>query len=59
MSTRWQYLTLEIKPRLMGGINHEHVQAELLRQGQLGWELVSCVAPAPLKPLLLIFKKPA
>ncbi len=59
MSNRWQYLTIEIKPGLMGGINHETVQAELARQGQQGWELVSCVAPSPMKPLLLMFKKPA
>lgn len=58
MSKRWTYQTIEIKPGLMGGFKVDEVQAELNRQGQLGWELVNTVF-APLNPMILVFKKEA
>ena len=58
MSTRWKYQVVEVKPTLMGGFKQEQVQAELDRQGSLGWELVQIVAPAPLAPMLMVFKRP-
>ncbi len=33
--------------------------AELTRQGQLGWELVNVIIPAPMRPAMLVFKKEA
>ncbi|GAB3056409.1 DUF4177 domain-containing protein [Stenotrophomonas tumulicola] len=59
MSKRWNYLSIEIKPGMMGGFKNEEVQAELTRQGQLGWELVNIVFAAPLTPAILVFKKEA
>jgi len=59
MSKRWSYQTIEIKPGLMGGFKVDDMQAELSRQGQLGWELVNIVFPAPLVPAILVFKKEA
>ena len=35
------------------------LQAELERQAARGWELVQVVAPAPLAPLLVVFRKRA
>ena len=32
---------------------------ELDRQGGLGWELVQIVAPVPMAPMLLVFKRPS
>lgn len=58
MNERWNYLTVEIKPGLMGGFKGEAVQEVLARQGQLGWELVSVMTNGPLTPALAIFKKP-
>lgn len=57
MSKRWSYLTVEVKPTLMGGLKTEEIQAELTRQGNLGWELVNLVVPAPLSTALLVFKR--
>ncbi|AWH52705.1 hypothetical protein C1924_05705 [Stenotrophomonas sp. ESTM1D_MKCIP4_1] len=57
MSKRWSYLTVEVKPSWMGVHQPEEVQAELSRQGQLGWELVNIIIPAPMRPAMLIFKK--
>lgn len=31
MSKRWNYLSIEIKPGMMGGFKNEEVQAELTR----------------------------
>ncbi len=56
---RWHYLTVTIKPDFLGRIAADTVQAELARQGLQGWELVNGVPLGPLKPLLLLFKKPA
>ena len=57
MSKRWSYLTVEVKTSLMGVQKTEDIQAELSRQGQLGWELVNIIIPAPMRPAMLVFKK--
>lgn len=58
MSKRWQYLTIEMSPSMMkGGPHPEKVQAELTKQGNLGWELVNMVHYGSMSPALLIFKK--
>jgi len=57
MSRRWQYLTIELKTRMMGGLDPAAVQAELTRHGQLGWELVNIICHVPRAPVLLVFKK--
>ncbi len=44
---------------MMGVLKAEDVQAELTRQGQLGWELVNIIIPAPMRPAMLVFKKQA
>lgn len=38
MSKRWSYQTIEVKTSMMGVLKPEDIQAELSRQGQLGWE---------------------
>ena len=57
MSKRWSYLTVEVKTSLMGLQKPEDIQAELSRQGQLGWELVNIIIPTQFRPAMLIFKK--
>ncbi|HDS0949711.1 TPA: DUF4177 domain-containing protein [Stenotrophomonas maltophilia] len=57
MSKRWSYQTIEVKTSMMGVLKPEDVQAELSRQGQLGWELVNIIIPAPMRPAMLVFKK--
>ncbi|WP_312736094.1 DUF4177 domain-containing protein [Stenotrophomonas sp.] len=57
MSKRWSYLTVEVKTSWMGVHPPEDIQAELNRQGQLGWELVNIIIPAPMRPAMLVFKK--
>ncbi|MEA9829629.1 hypothetical protein VDG09_18545 [Xanthomonas campestris pv. raphani] len=57
MSKRWTDLTLELKPSFSGGIKHDDIQAELIKQGNLGWELVNSIMQAPLSAALLVFKK--
>ena len=57
MSKRWNYLTIEIKPSFVGGLRAEDIQAELDKQGRLGWELVNIIVPAPLVPVILVMKK--
>ncbi|MET0890310.1 DUF4177 domain-containing protein [Stenotrophomonas sp. SAM-B] len=62
MSRRWSYLTVEVKPNLMGIVKAEQIQDELTKQGQLGWELVnaiSLVSAPPFTTSVLIFKKEA
>ena len=62
MSKRWNYLTIEVKPNLMGIVNAEQIQQELTRQGHLGWELVnaiSLVSAPPFTTTVLLFKKEA
>ncbi|HGM6417570.1 TPA: DUF4177 domain-containing protein [Stenotrophomonas maltophilia] len=59
MSKRWSYQTIEVKTSLMGLHKAEDIQAELSRQGQLGWELVNIIIPAPMRPAMLVFKKEA
>lgn len=61
MSTdiRWNYLTIEFKPSLMGGLKADAVQAELARQGAQGWELVNIISVAAGYPALMVFKKAA
>jgi len=62
MSKRWRYLTVEVKPNLMGIVKAEQLQEELTQQGQLGWELVnaiSLVSAPPFTTAVLIFKKEA
>ncbi|WP_115004166.1 hypothetical protein [Xanthomonas campestris] len=57
MSKRWTDLTLELKPSFIGSIKTKDLQAELIKQGNLGWELVNIAMPAPLSAALLVFKK--
>ena len=58
MSTRWQYLTIELSASMLkGGPTAEKIQAELTKQGNLGWELVNMVHYGQLSPAMLIFKK--
>ncbi|WP_142807496.1 DUF4177 domain-containing protein [Stenotrophomonas maltophilia] len=59
MSKRWNYQTIEVKTSLMGLHKAEDIQAELSRQGQLGWELVNIIIPAPMRAAMLVFKKEA
>jgi hypothetical protein len=59
MSTRWQYQTLEIKPKTFGGFDAAKVQEQLARQGALGWELVQAVTSGQMYPMLLLFKREA
>lgn len=59
MSTRWSYQTIEVKTTMMGVLKAEDIQSELTRQGQLGWELVNIIIPAPMRPAMLVFKKEA
>lgn len=62
MSRRWSYLTVEVKPNLMGIVKAEQIQDELTKQGQLGWELVnaiSLVSAPPFTTSVPIFKKEA
>lgn len=57
MSRRWSYLTVEVKPSLMGVVKTKDIQDELTRHGNLGWELVNLVFAPPLNTALLMFKK--
>ncbi|MCC8552320.1 DUF4177 domain-containing protein [Xanthomonas hortorum] len=57
MSKRWNYLTIELKPSFIGTIKSEDIQAELVNQGNLGWELVNILMHMPLGTALLVFKK--
>ena len=59
MSTRWQYNTVEVKPKTWGGYDPKLLQDTLTREGIKGWELVQIVNPSGLQPMLLIFKKEA
>ncbi|MBH1511491.1 MULTISPECIES: DUF4177 domain-containing protein [Stenotrophomonas] len=59
MSKRWNYQTIEVKTSMMGQLKAEDIQSELSRQGQLGWELVNIIIPAPMRPAMLVFKKEA
>ena len=59
MNKRWSYQTIEVKTSMMGLLKAEDIQSELSRQGQLGWELVNIIIPAPLRPAMLVFKKEA
>ncbi|CAD7720413.1 hypothetical protein LMG31884_31750 [Xanthomonas hydrangeae] len=57
MSKRWNYLTIELKPSFIGTIKSEDIQAELVKQGNLGWELVNILTHMPLGTAVLVFKK--
>ena len=58
MSKRWTYQVIELKPGFTKRIDAEAIQAELNRQGPLGWELVQVVHTGHgLHPAKLIFKK--
>ncbi|MBD7921810.1 DUF4177 domain-containing protein [Xanthomonas sp. CFBP 8703] len=59
MTTRWTYLTVEVnlKPTFLGKVDAEPIQAELNKQGALGWELVNVISSPRLWPVLLVFKK--
>ena len=59
MSKRWSYQPIEVKTSMMGLLKAEDIQSELTRQGQLGWELVNVIIPAPMRPAMLVFKKEA
>lgn len=58
MSKRWTYQVIELKPGFMKRIDAGAIQAELNRQGPLGWELVQVVHSGHgLHPAQLVFKK--
>lgn len=59
MSHRWSYQVVEFKPSLMGSFKPEAMQAELNRQGNLGWELVNIIVTAPMAPVQMVFKREA
>ena len=59
MSKRWQYLTVEVKPKTWRGFDPNAVQEQLNRQGSLGWELVQATTTSYYFPMLLLFKKEA
>lgn len=59
MSTRWQYQVVEVKQSMMGTIKQDALQEMLVRQGQLGWELVQIVSPGQMMALLAVFKREA
>ncbi|MDC3956078.1 hypothetical protein [Polyangium jinanense] len=56
MSSRWRHQISELKPSLIGNFKPEAMQEELNRQGNLGWELVQLIVPAPIAPAMLVFK---
>ena len=56
MSEQWKYLTVEVKPGLMGGFESNAIQNVLERHGHLGWELVNVVIYSPFTPALVFFK---
>lgn len=58
MSSRWQYQTIEVKPKTFGGFDPKVVQEHLTREGLKGWELVQAVIGNGLQPMLLPLKKP-
>jgi hypothetical protein len=57
MSSRWEYLTVELKPSLWGTLKAEALQEELNRQGRLGWELVNVIVPMQGMASVLVFKR--
>ena len=60
MNQRWTYQVIELKPSFTGRLTAETLQAELNRQGALGWELVQIVHGGhPLQPARLVFKREA
>lgn len=60
MNQRWTYQVIELKPTFTGRITADTVQAELNRQGALGWELVQVVHSGhALQPARLVFKREA
>lgn len=59
MSTRWQYHTVEVKPKIWGGFDPEVLQQHLSREGVKGWEFVQAISSSGLQPMVLIFKKEA
>jgi hypothetical protein len=61
MSQRWNYHVVEIKPGFINwtGKTGAQIQAELNKQGALGWELVQVIHSShALHPTQLIFKRP-
>lgn len=58
MSNRWQHKVVEIPYRLFGN-QTEHVQQELDKHGQQGWELVSVVQSSAADSIRMFFKKHA
>jgi hypothetical protein len=56
MSRRWSYLTVEVKPTWTG-LRADVIQAELSKQGLLGWELVNLVIGNGMRPAMLVFKR--
>lgn len=57
MSSRWEYLTVELKPSPWGTLKAEALQEELNRQGRLGWELVNVIVPMQGMASVLVFKR--
>lgn len=57
MSKRWTYQVIEIKPKLLSGLDAETLQNELNRLGAQGWELVNVIVPAPMAAVQAVFKK--
>jgi hypothetical protein len=59
MSQRWSYQLIEIRPGFtVGRVKADTIQAELNKQGALGWELVQVIHSGHgLHPAQLIFKR--
>ena len=55
-STRWEYKTLRISPKIFGNYDPDEIDEQLGRLGAQGWELTSSVVAA--LSLLLFFKRP-
>jgi len=60
MTNKWRYLVTIVKPGFFGTIKEEHLQAELDRQGNQGWELVEILRTpsGTWSNTQLVFKKP-
>lgn len=59
MSKRWTYQVIEVKLQMFGKSMTERAQEELIRAGQLGWELVSAVQAHSTDSIRLFLKKEA
>lgn len=59
MSGRWQYKVVELPYRMLGGGFAQRMQAEPVRLGPQGWELVSVVQAHWADSVRMVLKKVA